>query len=451
MLIVCPSCTSRYNIDDAKIGVDGRKVRCAACGTQWHVSRSDAAPQAEPPLAEPRQDVAMQAPQWPEPPPPSPPAATPDPVFTPIPQPEPEADPFDEEAMAREWARAEAFVDETSETGGLTADRIRAVDAGDSLPDVAPSGAERDDQPAMSKAAGAAALGLAAAAARVPWWRRLLARLFARKPKASSTPKGSSTPGSQTAPAPNGPSGPATDVVPNPAPPIASMQPREAAEPTAAPYAAPEPAAAGDALAASAMAAGGANASGPIADPAFAGTATEPAAKRPAPARTPPRKGKVAKARRPARLPTMPMGPIAAGIAGFAMLGGLYWQREALVRLVPSAAPVFQAAGVPVNLTGLSFSDIRSTIHREADGRFLVVEGVIRSEAREQVPVPQIELGIRGEDGRTVYTWTAEPPRRSLRPGESLHFRTRLATPPEAARNVEVRFSNTGQSASARP
>lgn len=37
MLIVCPSCTSRYELDAGKLGPAGRTVRCASCQTQWHV------------------------------------------------------------------------------------------------------------------------------------------------------------------------------------------------------------------------------------------------------------------------------------------------------------------------------------------------------------------------------------------------------------------------------
>jgi predicted Zn finger-like uncharacterized protein len=37
MLIVCPSCASEYTIDPARVGADGRAVRCAACRTKWFV------------------------------------------------------------------------------------------------------------------------------------------------------------------------------------------------------------------------------------------------------------------------------------------------------------------------------------------------------------------------------------------------------------------------------
>jgi predicted Zn finger-like uncharacterized protein len=38
MLIVCPACASSYNIDDAKIGVAGRTVRCASCRHSFFVA-----------------------------------------------------------------------------------------------------------------------------------------------------------------------------------------------------------------------------------------------------------------------------------------------------------------------------------------------------------------------------------------------------------------------------
>lgn len=49
MLIVCPSCTSQYELDAAKLGPEGRKVRCARCQTQWHVDAGAALPPAPSP------------------------------------------------------------------------------------------------------------------------------------------------------------------------------------------------------------------------------------------------------------------------------------------------------------------------------------------------------------------------------------------------------------------
>lgn len=50
MLIVCPSCESRYRIADAAVGEAGRAVRCARCRTVWTAmpETAEAAPTGEP-------------------------------------------------------------------------------------------------------------------------------------------------------------------------------------------------------------------------------------------------------------------------------------------------------------------------------------------------------------------------------------------------------------------
>jgi predicted Zn finger-like uncharacterized protein len=43
MIISCPSCETRYQVDEAKFPPHGRTVRCAKCGNSWH----QAGPEAE--------------------------------------------------------------------------------------------------------------------------------------------------------------------------------------------------------------------------------------------------------------------------------------------------------------------------------------------------------------------------------------------------------------------
>ena len=46
MLLICPNCAARYEVDGSKFPAAGRKVRCAKCGTTWHQS-ADAAPEPD--------------------------------------------------------------------------------------------------------------------------------------------------------------------------------------------------------------------------------------------------------------------------------------------------------------------------------------------------------------------------------------------------------------------
>ena len=39
MLIICPSCKTKFSFDDQKVGADGVKLRCSKCRTIFRVAR----------------------------------------------------------------------------------------------------------------------------------------------------------------------------------------------------------------------------------------------------------------------------------------------------------------------------------------------------------------------------------------------------------------------------
>ena len=115
--------------------------------------------------------------------------------------------------------------------------------------------------------------------------------------------------------------------------------------------------------------------------------------------------------------------------------------KEQIVRVVPASGPVYAAAGLPVNVRGLEFRGVTSRVAGENAQRLLKVQGEIANLRPGSNQVPPIEVMVEGEDGRPLYRWTAAAPKPSLRAGEKVAFETRLVAPPEAGREVRVRFA----------
>lgn len=132
--------------------------------------------------------------------------------------------------------------------------------------------------------------------------------------------------------------------------------------------------------------------------------------------------------------------PIIALLAAVALVYGLL-ARESVVRAAPEMARLYGLVGLEVNLRGLSIERVVSTRFEEDGTRVLNVEGVVANVAGEPRPVPDLALSLSDETLTALYSWTIEPPRGTLQPGESAPFRARLVAPPAEARQVSVRFA----------
>ncbi len=142
--------------------------------------------------------------------------------------------------------------------------------------------------------------------------------------------------------------------------------------------------------------------------------------------------------------------PVAAMLALGILVagGGLVFGRSQIVRVLPETAALYAAAGLPVNLRGLAFHDVRSELVREGEARLLVVEGEIANINSMPLQVPAIGIGVMGEGSVALYRWTADPEQATLAPGERTRFKARLVSPPQEGRQVLVRFIDAGDAGS---
>jgi hypothetical protein len=116
-------------------------------------------------------------------------------------------------------------------------------------------------------------------------------------------------------------------------------------------------------------------------------------------------------------------------------------KREDIVRLAPPLAGAYAALGLPVNVQGLEWRAVRTSLVTEASQKVLAVEGEIRNLRTQSQSLPDIQLSLRDNSGREVYVWKTPAPKADLGGGETIAFRARLASPPGSASAVRVVFA----------
>jgi len=123
-----------------------------------------------------------------------------------------------------------------------------------------------------------------------------------------------------------------------------------------------------------------------------------------------------------------------------ALVAALVVWRVDVVRLMPQTAAFYKLVGLDVNVRGLRFKDVKVTSEMVEGKPVLVIEGVIAGEGSKPVELPRLRFSVRDAQGAEIYAWNAVLEQPVLRPGEKAVFKSRLASPPPEARNIDVRF-----------
>jgi predicted Zn finger-like uncharacterized protein len=141
--------------------------------------------------------------------------------------------------------------------------------------------------------------------------------------------------------------------------------------------------------------------------------------------------------------PRWPLSHLQSAILALVILDAIVvgWRMD-FVRALPQTASFYASIGLPVNLRGVRFDNLVTTGEQHEGVPILVVEGSVVNDAGRIVDVPRLRFAVRNAAHEEIYSWTAVPPRALLPAGESVSFRTRLASPPPDAHDVLVRFIN---------
>ncbi len=126
------------------------------------------------------------------------------------------------------------------------------------------------------------------------------------------------------------------------------------------------------------------------------------------------------------------------------------WRND-VVRVLPQTASFYAMIGLGVNLRGLAFEGLTTATEQREGVPVLVVEGSIVNDTSQTAYVPPLRLAARNAAGEEIYSWTAAAPRQTLPSGQTVAFRTRLASPPSEIRDVLVRFATRRDMLAATP
>jgi predicted Zn finger-like uncharacterized protein len=118
--------------------------------------------------------------------------------------------------------------------------------------------------------------------------------------------------------------------------------------------------------------------------------------------------------------------------------------RQDIATLWPQSAPLYKAAGLPVNPRGIEIVDVTNGLTVEDGERVLVVSGKLVNISGRELPVPQIRIALINGAQREVYHWPVLASVGTLRPGQSARFHTRLAHPPRAEQ-VQVTLARSDE------
>jgi predicted Zn finger-like uncharacterized protein len=141
---------------------------------------------------------------------------------------------------------------------------------------------------------------------------------------------------------------------------------------------------------------------------------------------------------------------VAAGWIGLlALILVIGWSamrfRQQIATLWPQSASFYAAVGKPVNTSGLSIRDVQYSNETEDGQPVLAITGQLTNVTTHEILLPPIRVTLTDDDKRVLYNWTFSASVASLKAGQTVNFATRLSSPPNGARHLQVRLAEIGK------
>jgi predicted Zn finger-like uncharacterized protein len=123
---------------------------------------------------------------------------------------------------------------------------------------------------------------------------------------------------------------------------------------------------------------------------------------------------------------------------------GTFFARVPIVARLPAMAGVYATIGLPVNVVGLDFTDVRTQRTLRNGKDVLIVSAQILGLNAAPTPVPAVIVTLLDSHGQGIYAWSIAPAVPDLMAGERATFDTQLAMPPGDAQRVRLSFAENG-------
>jgi Zn-finger nucleic acid-binding protein len=114
---------------------------------------------------------------------------------------------------------------------------------------------------------------------------------------------------------------------------------------------------------------------------------------------------------------------------------------DKVVAAAPATISFYDWLGKEVNIYGLEIRKVELQHLIVNSQKVIAIKGELQNVSSEERKIPWLRFGLKSGDNQELYQWQLDTASRPLRPGEAKSFVTRVASPPEAASTVEIRFA----------